>query len=84
MKPDARIADIIETLSDAEEYVRGIVGSSIQHSFDKERSSVTIDISGTGLYPNYYPRAERNRARPEKNGFQWSKSSRNSRRLPLG
>jgi hypothetical protein len=54
MKPDARIADIIEALSDAEEYVRGIVGSFIQHSFDKERSSVTIGISGTGLYPNYF------------------------------
>jgi hypothetical protein len=55
MKPDARIADIIETtLSNAEDYVRGIVGSSIQHSFDKERSSVTIGISGTGLYPNYF------------------------------
>jgi hypothetical protein len=54
MKPDARIADIIETLSDAEEYVRRIVGSSIQHSFDKERSSVTIGISDTGLYPNYF------------------------------
>jgi hypothetical protein len=54
MKPDARIAEIIETLSNAEEYVRGIVGSSIQHSFDKERSSVTIGISGTGLYPNYF------------------------------
>ncbi len=54
MKPNARIADIIETLSDAEDYVRGIVGSFTEHSFVKERSSVTIGISGTGLYPNYF------------------------------
>jgi hypothetical protein len=40
--------DIIPTLADAEEYVRGIVGSFIQHGFDKERSAVTIGVSGTG------------------------------------
>jgi len=54
MKPDALISDIVEILADAEEYVRGVVGSFIQHSFDKERSSVTIGISGTGLYPHYF------------------------------
>jgi hypothetical protein len=54
MKPDARITDIIESLADAEEYVRGIVGNFIQYSFDKEQSSVTIGVSGSGLYPNYF------------------------------
>jgi len=54
MKPDVRVADIVESLEDAEEYVRGVVGSFVQHSFDKERSFVTIGISGTGLYPHYF------------------------------
>ena len=54
MKPDAHITDIVGTLADAEEYVRGIVESFIAHSFDKEGSSITIGVSGSGLYPNYF------------------------------
>jgi hypothetical protein len=54
MKSDARITDIVETLADAEEYVRGIVHSFIEYSFDKEQSTITIGVSGTGLYPNYF------------------------------
>ena len=53
MKPDARITDIVQTLADAEEYVRGIVGSFIQHSFDKQRSEIRIGVSGRGVFPNY-------------------------------
>jgi hypothetical protein len=53
MKPDARITDIIESLADAEEYVRGIVGSFIEHGFDKQRSEIRIGVSGRGIYPNY-------------------------------
>jgi len=54
MKPDARITDIVGTLADPVEYVRRVLGSFIEHSFDKQRSSMTIGISGTGLYPNYF------------------------------
>ena len=54
VKPDARITDIIERLVDPVEYVRAIVGSFVEHSFDKERSAVTIGVSATGLYPNYF------------------------------
>jgi hypothetical protein len=53
MKPDARITDIVESLANAEEYVRGIIGSFIQHSFDKQQSVVRIGISGSGIAPNY-------------------------------
>jgi len=53
MKPDARITDIIGTLADPEEYVRGIVGSFIVHSFDKQRSEIRIGVSGRGIFPNY-------------------------------
>ena len=53
MKPDARITDIVESLADAENYVRGIVGSSIEHGFDKQRSQIRIGVSGKGVFPNY-------------------------------
>ena len=53
LKPDAVISDIVETLTDAQEFVRGIVGSFIQHSFDKQQSVVRIGISGSGTVPNY-------------------------------
>jgi len=53
MKPDARITDIIESLADAEDYVRGIMGSFIEHSFDKQQSQIRIGVSGKGVFPNY-------------------------------
>ena len=53
MKPDARITDIIEFLADAEDYVRGIVSSFIEHGFDKQRSQIRIGVSGKGVFPNY-------------------------------
>jgi hypothetical protein len=53
LKTDARITDIIAALGNAEDYVRGIVGSFIGQSFDKERSEIRIGISGRGIYPNY-------------------------------
>ena len=53
IKPDARITDIVQTLADPEEYVRRIVGSFVEHSFDKQRSEIRIGVSGKGIYPNY-------------------------------
>lgn len=53
MKPDARITDIVERLANAEEYVRGIVGSFVEHGFDKQRSEIRIGVSGKGIVPNY-------------------------------
>ena len=41
IKPDARITDIVQTLADPEEYVRRIVGSFVEHSFDKQRLQET-------------------------------------------
>jgi hypothetical protein len=40
-------------LADPEEYVRRIVGSFVEHSFDKQRSEIRIGVSGRGIYPNY-------------------------------
>ena len=51
MKPDARIRDIIETLADPEEYVRGIVGNFVQHSFDKERPQSPSALLGPAFTP---------------------------------
>jgi hypothetical protein len=53
LKPDARITDVLETLAKPVDYVAGIYGSFIQNSFDKERSSVTIGVSGKGVCLHY-------------------------------
>jgi hypothetical protein len=53
MKPNARLTDILHTLADPIEYVRGIVGSFVQYQFDKTTSIVRIGISGAGIVPNY-------------------------------
>jgi hypothetical protein len=50
MNTDARFADIIENLADPKDYLREIVGNFVRHSFDKERSSLTTGVSGTGPY----------------------------------
>ena len=53
MRSDANIEDILHTLSDPEEYVRGIVGSFIREGFDLDKAVVRIGISGTGVFPHY-------------------------------
>jgi hypothetical protein len=53
MEPDSRISDVIHTLADPVEYVRGIVGSFVEYQFDKATSIVRIGTSGRGIVPNY-------------------------------
>src|SRR5208337_362952 len=53
MEPDSRIVDVIHTLADPVEYVRGIVGSFVEYQFDRDTSVVRIGISGRGIIPNY-------------------------------
>ncbi|MEI7803744.1 MAG: hypothetical protein WCI56_00300 [Hyphomicrobiales bacterium] len=53
MQPDARIEDILPTLSDPEEYVRGIVGSFISEGFSDDEAVIRIGVSGTGVAPHY-------------------------------
>lgn len=53
MRPDAGIEDVLITLADPEEFVRGILGSFVQEGFDRERALVRIGVSGTGLQPHY-------------------------------
>lgn len=50
---NARVSDILNTLADPTEYVRGILGSFIEHRFDKATSIVRIGVSGRGIAPNY-------------------------------
>lgn len=64
MKPDARIADIIEALGGAEEYVRGIVGSFTEHSFDKEQSSFLVPAFTQII-------SYKSRAKPRPAGEEW-------------
>jgi len=53
MKPNSRVSDILHTLADPTEYIRGIVGSFVTYRFDRATSIVRIGISGTGIVPNY-------------------------------
>ncbi|WLA39754.1 hypothetical protein QNJ95_44180 [Bradyrhizobium elkanii] len=52
MKPD--LSDVLHTLSDPEEYVRGIVGSFVAHEFNRDEAVIRIGVSGSGIIPNYY------------------------------
>ena len=53
MKPDSHLSDLLHTLRDPEEYVRGIVGSFVEGKFDRKEAVVRIGVSGTGVVPNY-------------------------------
>ena len=53
MEPDSLIGDIVHTLADPVEYVRGILGSFVEYQFDKATSLVRIGTSGRGIVPNY-------------------------------
>jgi hypothetical protein len=61
MKPDARVSDVLDTLSNPIEYVRGIVESFVEYQFDKTASRVRIGISGNGIVPNYIIETPRER-----------------------
>ena len=53
METNVRISDVIHTLADPIEYVRGVVGSLVEYQFDKATSVVRIGTSGQGIVPNY-------------------------------
>jgi hypothetical protein len=53
MEPSSRISDVLHTLADPVEYVRGIVQSFVEYQFDRARSIVRIGTSGRGIVPNY-------------------------------
>jgi hypothetical protein len=53
MRPNARIEDILLTLSDPEEYVRGILENFYTGKFNREVANVRIGISGSGIFPHY-------------------------------
>jgi hypothetical protein len=53
MRSDARIQDILHTLSDPEDFVRGILGNFITEGFNRDEAVVRIGISGTGAAPHY-------------------------------
>jgi hypothetical protein len=53
MEPNSRVSDVLHTLADPVEYVRGIAGSFVEYQFDKTTSIVRIGISGSGIVPNY-------------------------------
>lgn len=53
MEADSRVSDVLHTLDDPVEYVRGIAGSFVEYQFDKTTSVVRIGISGRGIVPNY-------------------------------
>jgi len=53
MRSDARITDIPHTLSDPEDFVRGILASFINEGFNRDEAVVRIGTSGTGAAPHY-------------------------------
>lgn len=53
MKPDSRLEDVLHTLSDPEEYVRGILASFDICGFNRDEAAIRIGVSGTGVFPNY-------------------------------
>jgi hypothetical protein len=53
IEPNSRVSDVLHTLADPIEYVRGIVGSFVTHRFDRATSIVRIGVSGRGIVPNY-------------------------------
>jgi hypothetical protein len=53
MEITSRIDDVLHTLADPIEYIRGIVGSFVEYRFDRAESIIRIGISGHGIVPNY-------------------------------
>src|SRR5690348_15023485 len=54
MEADSTLDEVLYTLSDPEEYVRGMVGSFDTYKFNREQAVIRIGVSGAGIIPNYY------------------------------
>ncbi|MGA2054401.1 MAG: hypothetical protein ABSG88_03770 [Bradyrhizobium sp.] len=53
MDRDARIENVVQTLDDPEDYLRGIIGSFVSNRFSRDEAVVRIGTSGKGITPNY-------------------------------
>ncbi len=53
MRSNSRIQDVLPTLNDPEEYVRGIVASFIHGKFSPDEATIRIGVSGDGYAPHY-------------------------------
>lgn len=53
MDKSITIHDVLGHLNDPEDFLRGIVGSFVESSFNKDSARVRIGTSGTGRYPHY-------------------------------
>ncbi|MGB8276535.1 MAG: hypothetical protein WCF20_01155 [Methylovirgula sp.] len=53
MRPDSHIKDVLHTLSDPEEYVRGILAIFLARKFNRDEATIRVGVSGTGVFPNY-------------------------------
>ncbi len=53
MQANAKVEHILHTLSDPEEYVRGIIENFFGEGFDRDKALVRIGVSGTGTFPHY-------------------------------
>lgn len=53
MRSDARVQDILHTLSNPEDFVRGILGNFLNEKFDRNEGVIRIGVSGTGVAPHY-------------------------------
>ena len=47
------IADVLHTLAQPEEYVRGVLANVFRSELDRDRLVVRIGVTGEGLWPNY-------------------------------
>ena len=50
---DSRVNDLVGTLADPIEYVRGIIGNFVGHQCDRETDVVRIGVAGIGFAPHY-------------------------------
>ena len=53
MRSNSRIGDVLHTLSDPEEFVRGILGTFIGENFSRDEAVIRIGVSGKGIAPHY-------------------------------
>lgn len=50
---DSKVSDIVRTLDDPIEYVRGIIGNFVGEQYNRATDVVRIGVAGIGFAPNY-------------------------------
>jgi len=53
VQSDSHVEDVLHTLADPEEFVRGIVASFIEGRFSRDEAVIRIGVSGAGIAPHY-------------------------------